>query len=161
VPANTPDPELNAGHELVAPVVTSSPALSLTQVLQGRVAVRDALIDFAEPERSFGASARDNPIRRADHCNAFLVRDDAGPASPGAVVQPESGGDTADPPIEYQIDVTELVNSWLEGNAPNHGLAIAPVIDPIVDEGLLTRFQLYASEYSRKEFTPKLMIQQQ
>ena len=45
-------------------------------VLQGRAAVRDALIDFAEPERSFGAAARDNAVRRADQCNAFLVRFD-------------------------------------------------------------------------------------
>ena len=38
--------------------------------------MRDALIDFAEPDRSFGAAARDNALRRADQCNAFLVRFD-------------------------------------------------------------------------------------
>ena len=174
-----------------------------TQVLQGRAAVSDALIDFVEPERTFGAAARDNAVRRADQCNAFLVRfdlaklelppkarvakatvsfyvwdpsssgktkvcafplktawdeatvtwrepaagqswqggegfafgADAGPAGPAVVVQPDQGRDTVDPPTEYQLDVTDLVRSWLDGGAPNHGLAIAPVIDPSVDEG--------------------------
>ena len=45
-------------------------------MLQGRAAVRDALIDFNEPDRGFGASARDNALRRADRCNAFLVHFD-------------------------------------------------------------------------------------
>ena len=53
-----------------------APAPLTTHVLQGRPAVRDALIDFAEPNRSFGAAARDNALRRADQCNAFLVRFD-------------------------------------------------------------------------------------
>ena len=58
------------------------------------------------------------------------------------IVEPDQGGDTADPPSEYQLDVTDLVRSWLDGRAPNYGLAIAPVIDPSVDEGTLTRFQV-------------------
>jgi len=76
-------------------------------------------------------------------------------------VEPDQGSDTVDPPIEYQIDVTDLVHSWLDGTSPNHGLAIAPVIDPGVDEGVLTRFQVYSSEHSRVQYTPKLTLQVQ
>jgi hypothetical protein len=199
-------------------------------VLQGRGAVHDALIDFTEPERSFGSSARDNAVRRADRCNAFLVRfdlakldlppgsrvskatvsffvwdpssqgktkvsalpmktgwdevaatwreaevgkpwhgqqgfafgtDTGPPADSSVVVEPDNGSDTVDPPIEYQLDVTELVRSWLASRAPNHGLAIAPVIDASVDEGILTRFQVYASEHSQVKYTPKLTIEVQ
>jgi hypothetical protein len=78
------------------------------------------------------------------------------------VVQPDQvGTDTADPPIEYQLDVTDLVRLWLEGGAPNYGLAIAPVIDLSVDEGFMTRFQTYGSEHSRVQYTPKLTLQVQ
>ena len=69
----TAEAERSAGD---APARRRAPEPLRTQVLQGRTAVRDALIDFAEPERSFGASARDNAVRRADQCNAFLVRFD-------------------------------------------------------------------------------------
>jgi hypothetical protein len=199
-----------------------------SHVLQGRPAVRAALIDFADPERCFVAVARDNQVRRADQCNAFLARfdlegagvpprarvaratvsfyvwdpssigktkvcafplktawdeatvtwrqpaagkswrggqgfafgADTGPAGPPVVVLPDQEGtDTVDPPIEYQLDVTDLVRSWLEGGTPNHGLAIAPVIDPGVDEGLRTRFQVYGSEHSQAAYTPKLTVQ--
>jgi Protein kinase domain/Disaggregatase related repeat len=209
--------------------IHSSPEPPRTLVLQGRSAVRDALIDFLEPDRSFGAAARDNALRRADQCNAFLVHfdlaklpvpakarvtkatvsfyvwdpssmgktkvsafplktawdevavtwrepavgkswqggktfsfaADAGPPRAAVVVMPEQGSDTADPPIEYELDVTDMVRSWLDGGAPNHGLAIAPVIDPSVDEGTLTRFQVYSSEHSREKHTPKLTVQVQ
>ena len=57
--------------------------------------------------------------------------------------------------------MTDLVRSWLDGGAPNHGLAIAPVIDPSVDEGILTRFQIYGSEHSQEQYTPKLTVQVQ
>jgi hypothetical protein len=205
----------------------AAPETPRTQVLQGRTAVRDALIDFTEPERSFGASARDNSIRRADQCNAFLVRFDlsklelppkariakatvsfyvwdpsssgktkvcafplktiwdevavtwrepsvgklwqggqgftfgvdAGPPGPAVVVAPDQGSDTLDPPAEYKLDVTDLVRSWLSGQVPNNGMAIAPVIDPSVDEGFLTRFQVYGSEHSQAQYTPKLTVQ--
>ena len=43
---------------------------------------------------------------------------------------PKQGADTVDPPIEYQFDVTDLVKSWLDGGAPNLGVAIAPVDRP-------------------------------
>jgi len=35
---------------------------------------------------------------------------------------------------------------------------IAPVIDRSVDEGFLTRFQIYGSEYGREQYTPKLDV---
>ena len=197
-----------------------------TLVLQGRAAVSDALIDFDEPGRPCGAAARDNAVRRADRCNAFLVRfdlaeleppparvaratvsfyvwdpssrgktkvcafplktawdeatvtwrepapgrswqggegfafgPDAGPAGPAVVVQPDQGRDTVDPPTEYRLDVTDLVRTWLDGGAPNHGLAIAAVIDPSVDEGIQTRFQVYGSEHGREQYTPGLTVQ--
>ena len=217
-----------------SPVAAPSPAAApfipetmRTQVLQGRAVVSDALIDFLEPERSFGAAARDNAVRRADQCNAFLVRfdlaklelppkarvakamvsfyvwdphprgktkvcayplktawdevtvtwrepavgkswqggkgfdigSDAGLAGPAVVVQPDKESDTVDPPTEYQLDVTDLVQSWLDGEVPNHGLAIVPVIDPSEDEGFMTRFQIYGSEHSQKQYTPKLTVQ--
>jgi hypothetical protein len=199
-------------------------------VLQGRTVVRDALVDFSEPDRAVGATARDNAVRRADQCNAFLVRFDltalkdmpprtsaamatvsfyvwdpssqgktkvcafavktgwdevaatwresavgkswqgrdgfqigvdTGSAGQSVVVEPEHGSDTADPPIEYQIDVTDVVRSWLDGAVPNYGLAIAPVIDVSVDEGVLTRFQVFGSEHSQPQYTPKLTVQVQ
>ena len=51
----------------------------------------------------------------------FAFGSDAGPAGPAVVVQPDQGSDTVDPPTEYQLDVTDLVHSWLDGEAPNTG----------------------------------------
>src|SRR5262249_7726174 len=45
-------------------------------VLQGPGATRDALIDFDEPDRCYSTAAYENAVRRADQCNAFLVRFD-------------------------------------------------------------------------------------
>ena len=81
------------------------------------------------------------------------------PAGPGVVVLPEQGTDTVDPPTEYQFDVTDLVKSWLDGGTQNLGVAIAPVIDPSVDEGVLSRFQIFSSEHSHVNQTPKLTLQ--
>ena len=227
--ARRPDGPGNGGGPAQTPAASSAPGPLRTQVLQGRAAVSDALIDFREPERSFGAAARDNAVRRADQCNAFLVRfdlaklelppkarvakatvsfyvwdpssmgktkvcafplktawdeatvtwqepaagkswqggkgfsfgSDAGPPGPAVVVQPDERNDTVDPPTEYQLDVTDLVHSWLDGGAPNHGLAIAPVIDPSVDEGFMTRFQIYGSEHGQEQYTPRLAVQVQ
>jgi hypothetical protein len=89
----------------------------------------------------------------------FAFGIDTGPAGPSVVVKPEEGSDTADPPIEYQLDVTDMVRAWLAGETPNHGLAIAPVIDPSVDEGLLTRFQTFGSQHGNAKYTPKLTVQ--
>jgi hypothetical protein len=72
------------------------------------------------------------------------------------IVPPERGADTADPPLEYSIDVTKSVKSWLAGDARNQGLV--PMIDRSVDDGQMTRLQLYASEHNQTEFTPKLVI---
>jgi serine/threonine protein kinase len=210
------------------PDAPERPGAPRSLALQGRPAVRDALIEFNEPERSFGGVDRDNAVRRAEKCNAFLVHfdlskldagpkarvekatlsfyvwdpssrgktrvcafalktawdeatatwrrpaagqswrggdgfafgADTGPPGPGVIVLPDQEGtDTVDPPIEYQLDVTDPVRAWLTDGAPNHGLAIAPVIDPSVDEGTMTRFQMYGSEYSRAQYTPKLTVQ--
>jgi len=40
-------------------------------------------------------------------------------------------------------------------------LAIAPVADRSVDQGFFTRFQVYASEHDRSQYTPKLAVQVQ
>src|SRR5262249_11227808 len=157
-------------------------------MLQAANTVEDALINFDEPDRRFGDLTQDNAVRRAEQCNAFLVRFDltklelpsraqlekavvsfyvldpssvgktkvcaflikasweedsvtwrepsvgkswqggkgfsfgvdTGPPGSAVVVTPEAGDDTADPPMEYQLDVTELVRSWLNGTAPNY-----------------------------------------
>jgi hypothetical protein len=232
-PTPGPDGALRGGAPAQPPAnaaaLQPARAAPRTLVLQGRSAVRDALVDFSEPERSFGATPRDNALRRAAQCNAFLVRfdlaklelprktnaakatvsffvwdpssqgktkvcafplltqwdevaatwrepavgrswrggqgfafgADTGSAGPAVVVEPDQGGDIAQPPIEYQIDVTDLVRSWLDRGAPNHGLAIAPVIDPSVDDGILSRFQVYGSEHGQTQYTPKLTLQVQ
>jgi hypothetical protein len=225
-PASDTPSSADAGTPAVQAERAATAALS-THTLQERSAVRAALIDFSEPDRRFGAEPYDNPLRRAEQCNALLVRfnltklglapkarvaeatvsfyvwdpsssgttkvcafpltttweqqavtwrhpsadkswrdgagfsfgSDTGPAGAAVVVKPEQGSDTAEPPIEYQLDVTELVRAWLDGVTPNFGLAIAPVIDATVDEGLLTRFQVCGSQYSREQFTPKLTVQ--
>jgi lysophospholipase L1-like esterase len=90
---------------------------------------------------------------------AFVFGTDTGPEAAHVIVKPDEGSDTVDPPLEYRIDVTDMVRDWLTGKAPNHGLAIAPVIDRSVDEGLQTRFQLYGSEHERVQYTPKLAVQ--
>jgi serine/threonine protein kinase len=211
-----------------APAESAATEPLRSHVLQGQPTVRSALIDFSMPERNFGAESRNNAVRRAEQCNAFLVRfdlgklglspkvrvakatasfyvwdpssrgktkvcafplktawdpatvtwrepaagkawrggesfafgDDTGPACSSVVVEPdEPGTDTVDPPIEYQLDVTDLVRSWLDGETPNFGLAIAPMIDLSVDENFLTRFQVYGTEHNQAEYTPKLTLQ--
>ena len=89
----------------------------------------------------------------------FAFGTDTGPEAAHVIVKPDEGSDTVDPPLEYRIDITDMVRDWLSGKVPNHGLAIAPVIDRSVDEGLQTRFQLYGSEHERVQFTPKLTVQ--
>jgi serine/threonine protein kinase len=90
--------------------------------------------------------------------DGFSFAADAGPPGPAVVVLPEQGGDTVDPPIEYQLDVTDMVRSWIDHRAPNDGLAIAPVIDPSVDEGILSRFQVFGTEHDPGQYTPKLTV---
>jgi hypothetical protein len=88
---------------------------------------------------------------------AFATGTDTGPAGASVVVEPDRGSDTAVPPLEYQVDVTDLVQGWLDGTA-NHGLALVPVPDRTIDEGNFTRFQVYASEYREAKYTPKLTV---
>jgi hypothetical protein len=89
----------------------------------------------------------------------FAFGSDTGAPGSSVVVKPEEGSDTADPPLEYQLDVTDLVRAWVAGETPNHGLAIAPVIDPTVDEGLLSRFQIFGTQHGNAKYTPKLTVQ--
>jgi hypothetical protein len=206
--------------------VEPTPGKTISRGLQGPTAVYDALIDFGQPDQKFGKEPRSNALRRADECNAFLVRFDLdkldvpakpklvkavlsfyvwGPSSKGntkvvamplktawdedtvtwkqpaagkkwqggtrfafgtdtgtpskhVVVKPDMGSDTVDPPLEYQLDVTDMVRGWLDGTLANHGLAIAPVVDRAVDDGQFTRFQMYASEYREIKYTPKLTV---
>jgi serine/threonine protein kinase len=222
----------NAGEQAQMPAAALRESAATepvrSHVLQGQGTVRTALIDFDQPQRRFGGEARDNAVRRAVRCNAFLVRfdlaklgltpkariakamvsfyvwdpssagrtkvcafplktawdsetvtwrepatgkawkggegfafeADTGPGGAAVIVEPEKPGtDTVDPPIEYQLDVTDLVRLWLNGDAPNFGLAIAPVIDPGVDEDFFSRFQVYGSEHSTAGYTPKLTVQ--
>jgi serine/threonine protein kinase len=90
--------------------------------------------------------------------NHFAVGTDTFAASPPTIVLPDKGTDTVDPPLEYQLDVTELAKAWLSGQIENHGLAIVPVPDQGVDRGLGTRFQVYGSEHERTKYTPKLTL---
>jgi hypothetical protein len=206
------------------PVFPPSPVA--VRALQGRAAVRDALLDPGQPDRAFGKEGRDNPLKRGDESGAFLLRFDLGklrvpakakltkatvsfyvwdPSAQGkthvgafalktawdeatvtwhqpvaekswrggkaftvgtdtgpevghVVVKPDEGSDTVDPPLEYQIDVTDTVRDWLGSKLPNHGLAIVSVSDRAVDDGLQTRLQLYGSEHERVQYTPKLTV---
>lgn len=88
----------------------------------------------------------------------FAFEKDAGPPSPHIVVKPDVNGDTADPPIEYTLDVTDLVKAWASGTA-NHGLAIAPVVDRQIDDGQNTRFQVYTSEWRELKYGPRLSVE--
>lgn len=224
VPVNKDGATAERRAMLVQKPVEAKP---VTHVIQGRPGVRDALIDFVDPERRFGSVDRDNALRLAEQGNAFLVHfdlsklplspparvaratlsfyvwdpsssgkskvcvfplktdwdesevtwrqaaagrpwqsgdgfalwKDTGPSGSNVVVQPETDTDTLEPPGEYQLDVTELVRSWIDGSMVNCGLALAPVIDPSVDEGVRSRFQILATESNRTQFTPKLEIQ--
>jgi hypothetical protein len=109
----------------------------------------DATVTWRQPAAGQGWSG--------DGGFAFGV--DTGAAGNDVVVEPDAPGtDTAEPPIEYRIDVTDLVRAWLKGE-PNHGLAIAPVIDPSVDKNFFTRFQVYGSAYVRAQYTPTLTVE--
>ena len=91
---------------------------------------------------------------------AFEIGADTGPATPGSViVLPDArGADVVDPPLEYQLDVTDIVRSWLDKKLDNNGIAIAGVPDKDIDQNVQTRFQVFASEHERAQYTPKLHI---
>lgn len=90
--------------------------------------------------------------------HAFSLGVDTGPVGSPSIIKPDAGADTADPPVDYRLDVTDAVQAWLDGRAPNFGLAIAPVSDRTIDDGATTRFQIYASESSRTAATPRLTL---
>ncbi|MBM4033243.1 MAG: DNRLRE domain-containing protein [Planctomycetes bacterium] len=94
----------------------------------------------------------------ADEAGFELGKDTPKDPDGFVIVPPEEGADTADPPLEYTIDVTKSVAAWLSGQAKNCGLAIVPIIDRSVDDGHYTRIQLLASEHRDKQFTPKLTV---
>ncbi len=83
---------------------------------------------------------------------------DTATPSPHIIVPPNAERDVVDPPIEYRLDVADLVRAWLSGKTPNYGLAIAPQIDRSIDDGQHYRFQVLASEYQEKRYTPKLTV---
>ncbi len=199
-----------------------------TRVIQGRPAVRDAVIDPAQPDTALGAAPRDNRIVRNDTTNAMLIRFDLAdlklspqsqvqsatlhfwvwdPASQGRMrvslfglktawdeqtatwrhpasgkswqgegglfaigrdtgesvatvtVEPDAVSDTLDPPVEYRLDATALVQAWLAKPESNFGIALAPVIDRSVDDGQYSRVQVLASEHREVKYTPKLTVE--
>jgi len=97
----------------------------------------------------------------ADEAGFEVGKDTAREPDGHVIVPPDQGADTANPPLEYSIDVTKCVRAWLAGGATNYGLAIVPMIDRSVDDGQWTRIQLLASEYRDRRFTPKLVIRLQ
>ena len=100
------------------------------------------------------------PARRArwKGGRSFVFGVDTGPPGPGVIVRPNPHTDTVYPPIEYRLDVTDMVRGWLSGNKPNYGLAIAPLIDQTVDRGQFSRIQIVASESRQPHFVPKLTV---
>ena len=62
---------------------------------------------------------------------AFALGDDAGAASPPVVVKPDMGSDTVDPPLEYQLDVTDMVRAWQDGTAPEPRAGDRPRARPL------------------------------
>lgn len=106
-----------------------------------------------------GKQWRGKPARPGG-VSAFEIGVDTGPATTGsAIVLPDAPGtDTVDPPLEYQIDVTDTVRAWLDKKLENNGIAIAGIPDKDIDQNQPTRFQVFASEYERPQFSPKLHI---
>jgi hypothetical protein len=90
---------------------------------------------------------------------AFTVGRDTGPAIASVTIEPDRGSDTVDPPLEYSLDATELVRSWLSDPKSNFGLAVAPVIDRGIDDGQFSRLQVLASEWREMMYTPKLTVE--
>jgi len=88
---------------------------------------------------------------------SFDIAKDAMPSIKSAIVEPDQGADTADPPIAVQFDITPLVRDWLSGKQVNQGVAVVPTPNREVDEGFNTRFQIWASEAPKHG--PKLILQ--
>jgi len=90
--------------------------------------------------------------------DSFDPAADCFPPNVYVVVQPDTVNDVVDPPVEYQLDVTALYRLWFPGSHPNHGLALVPVGDRKIDDGRHSRFQMYASEHERVQYTPTLVL---
>ncbi len=91
--------------------------------------------------------------------DAFDLKADSMLPMAQCVVKPDLEKDTVDPPVEYQVDVTAILNVWLLGNHPNHGLVLVPTEDRAIDDGHCTRFQIYASKHPRVQYTPTLKVE--
>jgi serine/threonine protein kinase len=83
---------------------------------------------------------------------------DLGAAASSTVVRPDPVNDIVDPPVKYDLDVTEIVRSWIEGNVANHGLAVMPIADRTVDNGSQSRFQVRRTTAKQQQYAPKLTI---
>ena len=89
----------------------------------------------------------------------FTIGRDTGASVSSVTVEPDPVSDTVDPPVEYRLDATALVQAWLADPKGNFGVALAPVIDRGIDDGQFTRVQVLASEYREVKYTPKLTIE--
>jgi hypothetical protein len=119
-----------------------------------RLEARPVLTPWAEPAAAWTRPAPARTWKRG----AFDPGADLAPAVARAVVEPDAGADTADPPVPVRLDLTDLARDWLAGRRENLGVALVPVPDRSVDDGNFTRFQVYASESPNAEFTPTLTI---
>jgi len=121
-----------------------------------KVAAMGLKTDWKEREATWNAPAKGKTWKGGSR--GFALGLDTGAPGPAIVIPPERGSDIADPPLEYRLDVSELVRGWLSGKEPNHGLAVAPMMDSEVDEGVSSRLQLYASEHRRPQYIPRLEV---
>ena len=80
-----------------------------------------------------------------------------GPASRSVILEPLATAAQAAATREIQLDVTGMVRMWLRAT-PNHGLSVSPVIDRNIDRGVSSELNIFASEYSVRELTPKLTL---
>ena len=71
----------------------------------------------------------------------------------------DQGTDLADPPLRYEMDITQMVKEWVGLPAQNYGLAWVPMSVPSVDAGEDIRVQIVAAErLSWLTSTPRLVI---
>ena len=75
------------------------------------------------------------------------------------IVAPDRGGDIADPPIEYVVDVTAAARAWHRDPNTNLGVALVPRADASVDDGHWTRFQVLASESPDERWVPRFIVE--
>jgi hypothetical protein len=90
---------------------------------------------------------------------SFSIGKDTNTVLATATLEPDPKNDIVDPPREYRWEITELVQSWLEDPAKNHGLALIAVPDRAIDDGQHARVQIYGSEWRESQVTPKLTLE--